>query len=96
MVLKINQDAQRYHQAWEALIRLQGSEDILQKYMPISQKDLRVSVDITEENQFGQSSDVLPWFWRLGDLNETVSGWDDEYKSFKLNFILNHVQIFGP
>ena len=96
MVLEINQDARRYHQAREALIRLQASEDILQKYMPISQKDLQVSADITKKNRFGQSSDVLPWFWRLGDLNKTVSRWDDECKSFKLNFILNHVQFFDP
>ncbi|KAI9574129.1 hypothetical protein HD554DRAFT_2010487, partial [Boletus coccyginus] len=69
---------------------------VLQRYMPISQKGLRVSADITKENQFGQSSDVLPWFWRLGDLNGTVSGWDDECKSFKLNFILNCVESFCP
>ena len=82
-VLKINQDARRYNRARDALIRLQASEDILGKYMVISQKDLRVSADVTEENRFGQSLDALPWFWRIGDLNTTVSGWDDECESFK-------------
>ena len=60
VVLKINQDVQSYHRAQEALIQLQASKDILQRYQPIKPEELGVSKDITEENRFGQSSDVLP------------------------------------
>ena len=60
VVLKINQDVRSYHRAREALIQLQASKDILQRYQPIKSEELGVSKDITEENRFGQSSDVLP------------------------------------
>ncbi|KAG6372678.1 hypothetical protein JVT61DRAFT_7438 [Boletus reticuloceps] len=60
--LKINQDVQSYHWARETLIQLQASQDILQRYQLIKCEELRVAKDITEENHFGQSSDVLPWF----------------------------------
>ena len=29
--------------------------------------------DITEANRIGQRSYKLPWFWRLGDIEETES-----------------------
>ncbi|KAI9464690.1 hypothetical protein HD554DRAFT_2026292, partial [Boletus coccyginus] len=40
--------------------------------------ELGVPKDITEENQFGQSSDVLPWFWHIG--NGLAASWNKEYK----------------
>jgi hypothetical protein len=67
MGLKINQDVRSYHRAREALSQLQASEDILQRYQLIKPEELGVPKDITEENRFGQSSDVLPWFWHIGD-----------------------------
>ena len=40
-----------------------------------------VPSDITEENRFGQRSDVLPWFWRLGGQNEDQHDtWMEECK----------------
>ena len=74
--LKINQDVRSYNRAREALVNLQASEDILQKYPPIKPDELGVSKDITEENRFGQSSDVLPWFWRIG--SGISSPWNEE------------------
>jgi hypothetical protein len=44
---------------------LDTSAEILQKYQPITSKDLTVNKDVTEENRLGQSSDVLAWFWRI-------------------------------
>ena len=77
--LKINQDVRSYHQARESLIQLQVSQVILQKYQAIKPEDLGVSKDITEENQFGQSSDVLPWFWQIGGKDSVT--WNTECKS---------------
>lgn len=76
--LKINQDVRSYHRARGALIQLQASEDILRNYQPIKPDELGVPKDITEENRFGQSSDVLPWFWRIG--NGIAAPWNEECK----------------
>jgi hypothetical protein len=65
MGLKINRDVRSYHRARESLSRLKTSQEILQKYQPIKPDELGVSKDITEENQLGQSSHILPWFWRI-------------------------------
>lgn len=62
VALKIIRDVQSYHRARESLFHLEASQDILQKYQLIKPDELGVSKDITEENQFGQSSDILPWF----------------------------------
>ena len=66
VALKIIRDVRRYHRARESLSHLEASQDILQKYQPIKPNELGVSKDIIEENRFGQSSDILPWFWRIG------------------------------
>jgi hypothetical protein len=42
------------------------TRSILQKYQLIKAEELGVSKDVTEENRYGQSSDILPWFWRIG------------------------------
>ena len=80
VVLKINQDVRSYHRAREALIQLQASKDILQRYQLIKPEELGVSKDITEENRFGQSSDVLPWFWHIGD--RISAPWNEECKCY--------------
>ena len=33
----------------------------------ITDDDLKVAGDITDEWRFGQRSDALPWFWQIGD-----------------------------
>ena len=80
---KINQDVRSYNRAREALIRLGAPQDIQQKYQPITSNQLGVSKDITEENRFGQGSDVLPWFWCMaGSQAEGASDeWSEECKS---------------
>ncbi|KAI0245105.1 hypothetical protein BJV78DRAFT_1141358, partial [Lactifluus subvellereus] len=32
---------------------------------------LKVAGDITDERRFGQWSNALPWFWRIGDINNS-------------------------
>ena len=66
MALKITRDVQSYHRARKLLFHLEANQDILQKFQLIKPDELEVSKDITEENRFGQGSDILPWFWRIG------------------------------
>ncbi|KAI9454274.1 hypothetical protein HD554DRAFT_2031459, partial [Boletus coccyginus] len=61
-----------------ALIKLQASKDICQRYQPIKPEELGVPKGIIEENQFGQSSDVFPWFWQIG--NRSFVPWSEECK----------------
>ena len=81
VALKITRDVRSYHRARESLSRLETSQDILQKYQLIKPDELGVSKDITEENRFGQGSDILPWFWRIkGSQNEPSGEWEEECK----------------
>jgi hypothetical protein len=56
---------QCYHFAHTALEALEVSSDLLGQYKEIQKKDLKMSGDVVEENQVGQHSSELPWFWRL-------------------------------
>ena len=81
IILKITRDVRSYHRARKSLFRLEASQDILQKFQLIKPDELGVSKDITEENRFGQGSDILPWFWRIGasQLGPPVV-WNEECK----------------
>ena len=69
----------------EVRISLEASQDILQKYQLIKPDELGVSKDITEENQFGQGSDILPWFWRIGGSQiESSDLWNEEGKCYNV------------
>jgi hypothetical protein len=88
VALKINRDVRRYHRARESLSRLEAPQDTLQKYQPIKCDEIGVSKDITEENRFGQGSDILPWFWRIGG-NQPGSPdiWNEECRCYNsLNY----------
>ena len=61
--LKVNQDVRSYHRAVAALTSLEVTNNVLGKYRTITHEELGLSKDITEENRYGQSSHVLPWFW---------------------------------
>jgi hypothetical protein len=39
----------------------------------ITDDDLKVAGDLTDERRVGQRSDALPWFWRFGDAVESGS-----------------------
>ena len=54
-----------YNLARNALKGLGVSNRLLLRYKEIQRKDLKMSRDIVEENQIGQRSSELPWFWRL-------------------------------
>jgi hypothetical protein len=82
LTLKVNRDVRSYHRARDAMVTLGASDDLLTKYQEVSPEDLSIVKEVTEENRFGQGSDVLPWFWRVGGVDlGSGSGWTDECES---------------
>ncbi|KAG6377669.1 hypothetical protein JVT61DRAFT_14434 [Boletus reticuloceps] len=78
--LKVNRDVRSYLRAVNALTSMDAGKTVLGKYKIITREDLGLSKDITEENRFGQSSHVLPWFWRMeGFADRSSSDWNDEF-----------------
>jgi hypothetical protein len=66
----LNECVRGYLRARVAMVKLGADEEILSHYQDIGRKDLRLSGDVVEENRFGQKSDALPWFWRMGEQNK--------------------------
>jgi hypothetical protein len=64
---KISHVVKTYAAAQNAFGRL-GYID--EKYPPITKSDLKMPGDIVEANRFGQKSDKMAWFWRLGSFHE--------------------------
>jgi len=56
-----------YRQARSALQRLGTDPEYLATLHDITDDDLKVAGDLTDERRFGQRSDTLPWFWRTGN-----------------------------
>jgi hypothetical protein len=54
-----------YQQARRALTYLEVDREYLATLHDITDDDLKVASDITDERRFGQRSDTLPWFWRI-------------------------------
>jgi hypothetical protein len=67
-----------YQRAWLALKSIGTPEDLL-VYQRLEEKDLVVVKDITNAKRFGQGSDSLAWFWRIGPSENSLSGeWMEE------------------
>ncbi|KAH9983732.1 hypothetical protein BJV77DRAFT_966605 [Russula vinacea] len=80
ITVKINKHIRAYRRARKALQHLGADNAILLQYQELQSEHLKLSADITEENRFGQRSDVLPWFWRLGGQNEDQHDtWMEEF-----------------
>jgi hypothetical protein len=72
--------ARCYQRAWQALKRI-GTEEDLTIYQKLDEKDLVIVKDISMAKRFGQGSDALAWFWRIGPSQETLTGeWMEECK----------------
>ena len=56
-----------YRQAQNALQRLSIDPEYLATLRDITNDDLKVAGDLTDERRFGQRSDTLPWFWWIGE-----------------------------
>jgi hypothetical protein len=68
-----------YGRARRALVNLGADNETLAHYQEIRREDLKLSGDVVEENRFGQKSDALAWFWRMGDQNkEQKDNWMSE------------------
>lgn len=79
----INKHVATYRNAYQALKNLDALND---KLLPLSNDDLKLPSDITEENRIGQKSDCLAWFWKMGQK------YDNEMKDCKaIFFVLNLV-----
>jgi hypothetical protein len=76
-VHKFDDDARKcrstYRHARSALQHLEVDPEYMKTLLPITDDDLKVAGDLTDERRFGQRSDTLPWFWRIGDAVGTDS-----------------------
>ena len=63
--LLARQHKRAYDHARNALTRLDIDRDYHSTLHDITLEDMKMSGDVTEENQMGQRSSVLAWFWRL-------------------------------
>jgi hypothetical protein len=70
--------ARSYQRAWVALKTIGTPEDLL-IYQKLEEKHLVVVKDITMAKRFGQGSERLAWFWRIGPSKDSVTGeWMEE------------------
>jgi hypothetical protein len=70
--------ASGYQRAWQAL-KCIGTEEDLLFYQKLNQNDLVVVKDIAMAKRFGQGSDTLAWFWRIGPQKDALTGeWMEE------------------
>jgi hypothetical protein len=70
--------ARSYHRAWQAL-QLIGTAEDLAIYQKLEGKHLVVVKDITMAKRYGQGSDSLAWFWRIGPSEDEITGeWMEE------------------
>jgi hypothetical protein len=63
----VQKHASTYQWAYQALLNLNGAKA---SFQPLEKKDLTMNSDVVEENRFGQRSDTLAWFWRIGHPTE--------------------------
>ena len=70
-VHRFDANARRYRSAYQyarnALRRLQIDPEYMSTLHDITDDDMKVAGDLTDERRFGQRSDTLPWFWRIGN-----------------------------
>ena len=70
--------ARSYQRAWQALKCIGTAED-LRFYQKLDETDLVVVKDIANAKRFGQGSDALAWFWRIGPSEDALTGeWMEE------------------
>ena len=70
--------ARSYQRAWQALKCIGTAED-LRFYQKLDETDLVVVKDIANAKRFGQGSDTLAWFWRIGPSEDALTGeWMEE------------------
>jgi len=86
-----------YQRAWQALQSI-GTEEDLRFYQKLNQKDLVVVKDISKAKRYGQGSDNLAWFWRIGPSKDALTGgWMEECKlnSYFRFFLFSLMNLFS-
>jgi len=88
--------AHGYQRAWEALKQIGMPEDRV-VYQELEMGDLVVVKDITNAKRYGQGSDRLAWFWRIGPNKDAVTGkWMEECKlNYLILFFSSHIDLFS-
>jgi hypothetical protein len=67
-----------YRRAWQALKSIGKPEDF-DLYQKLEDEDLVVVKDITSAKRYGQGSERLAWFWRIGPSEDALTGkWMEE------------------
>lgn len=80
--------ASSYERAWQALKSIGAKED-LAIYQKLEANDLVTVKDITMAKRFGQGSDRLAWFWRIGPTEDALTGeWMEECEIYWFYFFL--------
>src|SRR5258708_3971712 len=64
-------DNATYRYARSALQCLQIEPEYLAMLHDITEDDMKVAGDLTDEGRFNQRSDTLPWFWQIGHVNDS-------------------------
>jgi hypothetical protein len=78
-----------YQRARQALKCVGKPEDLL-IYQKLNENDLVTVKDITLAKRFGQGSDTLAWFWRIGPSQDTLTGkWMEECKPTLIFFVVS-------
>jgi hypothetical protein len=86
--------ARSYQRAWESL-KCIGTPEDLAIYQKLEGKDLVVVKDITMAKRFGQGSDTLAWFWRIGPTEDKLTGeWMEECKQNPFLGFPLHILIY--
>ena len=74
-VHKFDADARQcrstYRYARSALQRLQIEPEYLATLHDVTEDDMKVARDLTDEGQFNQHSDTLAWFWQIGQMDNS-------------------------
>jgi hypothetical protein len=74
-VHKFDADARQcrstYRYARSALQRLQIEPEYLATLHDVTEDDMKVAGDLTDEGRFNQRSDTLAWFWRIGQTDNS-------------------------
>lgn len=70
--------ARSYQRSWQAL-KCVGTLEDMDVYQKLNEGDLVTVKDITMAKRFGQGSDRLAWFWRIGPTEDALTGeWMEE------------------
>lgn len=68
-----------YRMCRRAMVSLGADQNMLGTYKELSDQDIKVNADITEENRVYQRSHTLPWIWLLpGQRDGEDSAWMEE------------------